>query len=104
MFNFLNKFLPAPLYVTFNLARLTPVTHHQRRTKTGILWAPRVRTVRFGNYSLAYRSVLSWNVLQNYLPFDNLSKKSLNKLKYFVTIYYILFPIFVYLGHISLLL
>ena len=89
MYNLLNENLPTPLYDTFDLVDITRVESRPQRTKSGLLRFPKVSTVRFGNYSLTYQSVASWNLLQNYLDVDNMSNLSLGRLKYLIKFYFL---------------
>ena len=59
------------------------------RLGTLILKLPRVYTVTFGNKSIYYQSLLCWNQLQGYLPFDNISTLSLGHLKYLAKFYFL---------------
>ena len=89
-FNLLNYNLPAPLYDTFHLHDMTHLNlRRPRRAKTGLLRLPKVTTVRFGNHSLSYQAVASWNLLQQYINIDDLSTLSLNKLKYLAKFYFL---------------
>ena len=49
----------------------------------------RVSTVGFGNHSLSYQAVASWNLLQQYINIDDLSTLSLNRLKYLAKFYFL---------------
>ena len=90
LFNLLNKNLPPPFYETFDLRDMTRISlHPPRRTKTGLLRLPQVSTLRFGNYSLSYQAVVSWNLLQQNINVDNLSTLSINKLKYWAKFYFL---------------
>ena len=60
LFNLVNENLPSPFYETFDLRDMTRISlHRPRRTKTGLFRLPQVSTVRFGNYSLSYQTVVS---------------------------------------------
>ena len=90
LFNLLNENLPSPLYETFDLSDMTHISlHRPRRTKTGLLRLPKVSTVRFGNHSLSYQAVVSWNLLQQNIYVDDLSSLSINKLKYWAKFYFL---------------
>ena len=92
VYNLLNRKMPSPLCDTFNLSSLTVnarLNHFPTRVKSGILQLPRVSTVHFGNYSIRYQSVLSWNLVQNFLDVDDLSTLSLDRLKYLVRFYFL---------------
>ena len=90
IFNLLNTNLPVPLHKTFDVNYMTQICRFRpRRTKTGILRQPKVSTVRFGNHSLRYQSIVSWNILQNYIKVDNLSELSINRLKYLTKFYFL---------------
>ena len=90
IFNLLNRNFPAPLYETFDVDDINQVDRYRpRRNKTGILRLPKVSTVRFGDHSLSYQSVVSWNILQHYINVDDLSTISLNRLKYLVKFYFL---------------
>jgi len=89
LYNLLNGELPSALYDSFDILDLTFTDRlYPRRTKPGLLRLPRVSTVSFGDYSLSYQSVLAWNLLQQYLPVDDLSTLRLSKLKYLVKFYF----------------
>ena len=88
----LNHKLPLPLCTLFDLDSLSRNARLNRfpsRTKTGILQLPRVSSVRFGNHSIRYQSILSWNLVQNFLTIDDISTLSLNRLKSFVKFYFL---------------
>ena len=89
MYNLLNGNLPSPLYDTFDLFDITRVESRPRRTKSGLLRFPKVSTIRFGNFSLTYQAVASWDLLQNYLDVDNMSNLSLSRLKYLIKFYFL---------------
>ena len=90
IFNLLNYNLPAPLYDTFHLHDMTHLNLRRPcRAKTGLLRLPKVTTVRFGNHSLSYQAVASWNLLQQYINIDDLSTLSLKKLKYLAKFYFL---------------
>ena len=48
---------------------------HLSRAKLGLLKLPKVSSVSFGNNSFRYQSILSWNLLQNYLAISTLASK-----------------------------
>ena len=52
------------------------LNRHPSWAKSGMLQLARVSSVRFGNYSIHYQSILSWNLLQNYLSIDDISTLS----------------------------
>ena len=88
----LNRKLPTPLCSTFDLDSLTlnaRLNRYPSRAKTGILQLPRISTVRFGDHSIRYQSILSWNLLQNFLSVDDMSSLSLNRLKHLVKFYFL---------------
>ena len=86
-----NKNLPMALLKTFDLESLAfnVRNHRPRRTKPGLLKLPIISTVFYGNHSVRYQCVVFWNLLQSFLNFDDLSRLSLNRLKYFVNFYFL---------------
>lgn len=57
------------------------------RANPGSIRLLRVRTVTFGNNSIQYQSIISWNLLQQFLEV-NMSTLSLGHLKYLVKFYF----------------
>ena len=76
---------------TFDLESLAfnARNHRPSRSKPGLLKLPIISTVSYGNYSIRYQCVVSWNLLQSSLNFDDLSTLSMNRLKYFVNFYFL---------------
>ena len=62
---------------------------HLSRTKPGLLKLPKVSTVLFGNNSFRHQSILSWNLLQNYLAINDMSTLALGRLKYLIKFYFL---------------
>ena len=92
IFKSLNNMLPDSLTDVLNLTPLTVnarTSHHPSRLKRGILLLPRTSTISYGNFSIRYQSILSWNILQNFLNIDNLSTLSYSKLKFLIKSYYL---------------
>lgn len=88
----LNSKLPSPLIELLDLQSVTLNARNNdrpSRAKPGLLRLPRVSTVSFGNHSIQYQSIQSWNVLQSYLPIEDISILSLNRLKYFAKFYFL---------------
>ena len=57
--------------------------------KPGLLKLPKVSSVLFGNNSFRYQSILSWNLLQNYLAINDMSTLALGRLKYLIKFYFL---------------
>lgn len=90
IFKLLNNQLPTILNFTFDLKRSNQHNRgHLSRAKPGILKLPRVLTVSFGNNSIRYQSILSWNELQNYLAVDDMSSLEMYRLKYLSKFYFL---------------
>jgi hypothetical protein len=88
--NLLSGHLPSAMSDTFDINDLKKRSaHHPSRAKAGMLRLPKVSTVSFGDYSLTYQSVLSWNNVQSYLPIEDLSTLSLSRLKYLAKFYFL---------------
>ena len=90
LFKLLNRHLPSPLYDTFDVKRLNQNNRsHLSRTKPGLLQLPKVQTFSHGNNSIHYQSVLSWNLIQNYLSVNDMSTLALGRLKYLTKFYFL---------------
>ena len=88
--NCINHKLPSAVCKSINVTEITSKGRlHQKRTKSGLLRLPKVKTISYGNYSLTYQSVVAWNLLQHYLPVDDLSTININRLKYLVKFYFL---------------
>ena len=87
VYQLINRQLPFPLSDTFEIDSLSinarnSNNRYPTRLKSGILQLPRVCTVQFGNNSIRYQSVVSWNILQHFLSIDDMSSLTLNRLKH----------------------
>ena len=90
IYKIFNRMLPPPLQEHFILTRLNDVDRHDvMRCKSGLLKLPEVTTVTYGNYSVLYQSILSWNELQKFLSFDDMSTLELDRLKDLIRLYYL---------------
>ena len=84
---------------------------HLCRTKPGLLKLPKISSVLFGNNSFRYHSILSWNLLQNYLAINDMSTLALGRLKYliinkrdlmfFFLFFFVLFCLYVFVVFVS---
>ena len=89
-YKLLNNQLPTILNTSFELKRINQHNRgHLSRTKPGLLKLPKVSTVSFGNNSICYQSILSWNSIQNYFPTDDISSLALGRIIYLVKFYYL---------------
>ena len=92
MYNVLNLHLPSSICETFKISSLTVNARNNRypsRLKPGILRLPKVYTTHFGNHSIRYQAILSWNLLQNFSTFNNISDISLSQLKQLSKMYFL---------------
>ena len=71
------------------MTRLKVDRHEVMQCKYGLLKLPEVSTVTYGNYSSLYQSILSWNELQKFLTFDDLSTLELDRFKDLTRLYYL---------------
>ena len=94
IFNFLNKLLPSYslCYFQFGSSHFALLIIKEKLKLESFVYLEFGLLHYTGNYhySLAYRSTLSWNTLQNYLPIDNFSTISSKKPKSFVRFYFLL--------------
>ena len=88
VYNVLNSSLPHSITNIFDFS-FNIRDRHNPRLKQGSLKLPYCSTVSFGNRSIYYQSVLAWNLLQNFLPIENLSLISLSRLKYLCKFYFL---------------
>ena len=80
-----------PVLKTLDLESLTFNAQNHRPSQAkpdGLLKLPNISTVSYGNYSIRYQYVVSWNPPAKFSQFDDLSTLSLNHLKYFVNFYF----------------
>ena len=86
----LNNQLPPILNTTFDLKRSNQHNRgHLSRVKSGLIKLPKVSTVSFGNNSICYQSILSWNLIQNYIFIDDISNLTFGRLNYLVKFYFL---------------
>ena len=89
IFNILNNKIPSALTDTLKVERCYQHGRgHLSHTKSGLLKLPNVSSVLFGNNSFRYQSILSWNLLQNYLAINDMSTLVLG-LKYLIKFYFL---------------
>ena len=90
IYKIFNRMLPSPLQEHFILTRINDVDRHEvMRCKSGLLKLPEVTTVTYGNYSVLYQSIISWNELQKFFSFDDMSTLELDRLKDMIRLYYL---------------
>ena len=92
IYNVLNLRLPSSICETFKISSLTVNARNNRypsRLKPGILRLPKVYTTHFGNHSIRYQAILSWNLLQNFSTFNDISDISLSQLKQLSKMYFL---------------
>jgi len=64
-------------------------SRYPNRAKTGMLQLPRTFTQTYGDLSIRYQAVLSWNSMQNFYLTDDLTTLSLSYLKYITKFYFL---------------
>ena len=94
IYNILNSNLPKSVRDTFQISCLTfnsRQINHPTRLKLGILQLPRTKTVHFGDRSIRYQAILSWNRLQNFSTYNDISNISLSKLRQLAKLFFLSF-------------